>query len=299
MLAIGTLMQRSEGYRAGAVGLALASVYILWGSTYLAIRISLESIPPFFMAGFRFFVTGTLLYLFLRLRGAKAPGVDEFKGAGIVGLLLLLVGNGGVVYAEQWVSSSVAALGVATVPLWTVVFGRIWKKVPTPLEWFAVLLGLIGVILLNLEGDLKAHPLGALALAVAALSWALGSAWSTSLRLPSGLMAAAVEMMFGGYALLVLSLAAGETVTGVPTARSIAALAYLMVFGALIGFTAYTYLVNNVRATLATSYAYVNPVIAVGLGVGLAGERLTGAGFLAMPVIVMAVIIILYAGRKA
>ncbi len=292
-------MRRPEGYGAGAVGLALASVYILWGSTYLAIRISLESLPPFFMAGFRFFVTGTLLYLFLRLRGAKAPTVDEFKGAGIVGLLLLLVGNGGVVYAEQWVSSSIAALGVATVPLWTVVFGRIWKKAPTPLEWSAVLLGLAGVILLNLEGDLKAHPLGALALVVAALSWALGSAWSTSLRLPSGLMAAAVEMMFGGYALLVLSLASGEAVTGVPTVRSIAALAYLMVFGALIGFSAYTYLVNNVRAALATSYAYVNPVIAVGLGVGLAGERLSGAGFFAMPVIVMAVIIILYAGKKA
>lgn len=292
-------MQRPEGRAIGVVGLALASVYILWGSTYLAIRISLESLPPFFMAGFRFFVTGTLLYLFLRLRGAKAPTVDEFKGAGIVGLLLLLVGNGGVVYAEQWVSSSIAALGVATVPLWTVVFGRIWKKVPTPLEWSAVLLGLAGVILLNLEGDLKAHPLGAFALVVAALSWALGSAWSTSLRLPSGLMAAAVEMMIGGYALLVLSLAAGETVAGMPTARSLAALAYLMVFGALIGFTAYTYLVNNVRASLATSYAYVNPVIAVGLGVGLAGERLSGAGFFAMPVIVMAVIIILYAGRKA
>lgn len=278
--------------------LALLAVYILWGSTYLAIRIALESLPPFFMAGFRFFVTGTALYLFLRIRGVKAPTREEFKGAAIVGVLLLLIGNGGVVWAEQWVSSSLAALGVATVPLWTVLFGGIWKRWPTALEWFGVILGFAGVALLNFEGDLQAHPLGALALLIAAISWALGSAWSRNLPLPSGLMAASIEMVCGGLALFLLSFLSGESVTGVPTLRSGLALFYLMFFGALLGFSAYTYLINNVRPALATSYAYVNPLIAVTIGVGLAGESLSKTGFIAMLVIITAVVIVIYGHRR-
>lgn len=291
-------MKRFEKVSRGSVVLALVSVYILWGSTYLAIRIALESLPPFFMAGFRFFVTGTLLYAFLRLTGTKAPTRAEFKGASIVGILLLLIGNGGVVYAEQWVSSSIAALGVATVPLWTVLFGGIWRRWPTRMEWIGVVLGFLGIVLLNFEGDLKANPYGALAIMIAAVSWAFGSAWCKDLKLPKGLMAAAVEMMAGGLALFVLSYFTGETVAAFPTARSAIALFYLMFFGALLGFSAYTYLINNVRPALATSYAYVNPVIAVTIGVGLAGERLSGAAFFAMPVIIVAVMLVIYGQTK-
>lgn len=278
---------------------ALLSVYILWGSTYLAIRIALESFPPFFMAGFRFFVTGVLLYLALRVRGVKNPSWAQWAAGGVVGVLLLAGGNGGVVFAEQWIASSFASLGVATVPLWTVLFAGIWKRWPARVEWAGIVLGLGGVALLNMEGDLRAHPAGAAALVVAAVFWAFGSAWGRNLPLPAGLMAAAVEMVCGGAVLLIMSLVAGESVPVEPTLRSVAALVYLMVFGALLGFSAYTYLINRVRPSLATSYAYVNPVIAVTIGVLLAGEKVTAAGFAAMLVIVTAVMIVIFGpGRR-
>ncbi|MBI5588436.1 MAG: drug/metabolite exporter YedA [Deltaproteobacteria bacterium] len=277
---------------------ALLSVYILWGSTYLAIRIALESFPPFFMAGFRFFVTGVLLYLALRVKGVKNPSWAQWAAGGVVGVLLLAGGNGGVVFAEQWISSSFAALGVATVPLWTVLFAGIWKRWPTRIEWAGIVLGLGGVALLNMEGDMRAHPAGAAALIVAAVFWAFGSAWGRNLPLPSGLMAAAVEMICGGFVFLIMSLVAGESVPAEPTLRSVAALFYLMVFGALLGFSAYTYLINRVRPSLATSYAYVNPVIAVTIGVLLAGEKVTAAGFAAMLVIVTAVMIVIFGPKR-
>ncbi len=277
---------------------ALLSVYILWGSTYLAIRVALESFPPFFMAGFRFFVTGLLLYLALRLKGVKNPSWVEWAAGGVVGVLLLTGGNGGVVYAEQWIASSFAALGVATVPLWTVLFAGIWKRWPTRMEWAGIIVGFIGVVILNLEGDLRAHPAGAAALILAAVFWAFGSAWGRNLPLPSGLMAASVEMICGGSVFLLLSLFTGESLPASPSMRSVAALLYLMVFGALLGFSAYTYLINRVRPALATSYAYVNPVIAVTIGVLIAGEKVTAAGFAAMLVIVAAVMMVIF-GRKA
>lgn len=279
------------------VAVALASVYILWGSTYLAIRIAIESFPPFMMAGIRFFVTGLVLFLILRALGEPSPDKDEWKGSAIVGALLLLVGNGGVVYAEQGVSSSIAALGVATVPLWTVIFGGIWKRWPSKLEWAGLLLGFLGVALLSLEGDLRAHPVGAFALLLAAVSWAFGSAWGRNLKLPKGLMAAAAQMICGGALLLALSYFWGESINAVPTTRSILALLYLMVFGAMVGFSAYTFLINRVRPALATSYAYVNPLFAVTIGVGLAGETIGGAGITAMFAIVIAVMLVIFARR--
>lgn len=278
---------------------ALLSVYILWGSTYLAIRIAIESFPPFLMAGIRFFVTGCVLYLFLLLRGVANPGLRQWWAGAVMGALLLLIGNGGVVYAEQWVGSSIAALGVATVPLWTVLFGGLWKRWPVKLEWAGLLLGLGGVVLFNLEGSLRANPAGAAALMIAALSWALGSAWSRTLTLPQGLMNGAVQMITGGFFLLILSLGFGESMPALPTFRSVLALLYLMIFGALIGFSAYTYLIINVRASLATSYAYVNPVFAVLLGVFAAGERITSAGVAAMFVIVTAVVLVLFGSVKS
>lgn len=276
---------------------ALLSVYILWGSTYLAIRVALESFPPFFMAGFRFFVTGLLLYLALRLKGVKNPSWAGWAAGGVIGVLLLTGGNGGVVYAEQWIASSFAALGVATVPLWTVLFASIWKRWPTRMEWAGIIAGFIGVVILNLEGDLRAHPAGAVALILSAVFWAFGSAWGRNLPLPPGLMAASVEMICGGFVFLLLSLFSGESLPASPSTRSVAALLYLMVFGALLGFSAYTYLINRVRPALATSYAYVNPVIAVTIGVLLAGEKVTAAGFAAMLVIVAAVMMVIF-GRK-
>lgn len=278
--------------------IALLSVYFIWGSTYLAIRIALEGFPPFMMAGLRFLVTGGGLYLFLRIRGTMVPGYTQWIGASLVGGFLLLGGNGGVVFAEQWVASGLAALGVATVPLWTVLFSGIWKRWPTRFEWAGLLLGFAGIILLNFEGDLRASPAGAIALIIAAICWAFGSAWSRHLSLPSGLMASAVEMIAGGILLLAASFLTGEKMNGFPAWHSIGALFYLMIFGSLVGFSAYIYLLSRVRPALATSYAYVNPVIAVGLGVVLAGERISGIGVTAMVVILAGVVIVMFEQKQ-
>lgn len=289
-------LQSGERFK---VIIALASIYILWSSTYLAIRIAIESIPPFMMAGLRFFISGWVVYAFLRFSGEKVPERKEWAAGFLVGFLLLLVGNGGVVYAEQWLASSLAALGVATVPLWTVVFFGLWGKWPSKLEWFGVALGFAGVILLNLEGEFRAHPVGAVAIIIATMGWSLGSAWGRKLPLPKGLMAAAVQMIGGGFLLIVLSFLWGEPMPEAITLRSGVALLYLIVFGAIIGFSAYTWLINNVRASLATSYAYVNPVFAVVIGVALAGETITGAGIGAMAVITAAVMLVVLGGKGA
>ena len=278
--------------------IALLSVYFIWGSTYLAIRIALEGFPPFMMAAIRFLTTGIGLYIVLRIRGVPAPDRSQWKGAAIVGGLLLLGGNGGVVFAEQWVASGLAALGVATVPLWTVLFAGIWKRWPARLEWAGLLLGFTGIILLNFEGDLRASPAGAIALIIAAVCWAFGSAWSRHLSIPSGLMASAMEMIAGGALLLAASFLTGEKMNGFPAWHSVGALFYLMVFGSLIGFSAYTYLLSKARPALATSYAYVNPVIAVGLGVILAGERITTVGITAMLIIIAGVVMVMFGQKK-
>jgi len=271
--------------------IALLSVYFIWGSTYLAIRIALEGFPPFFMAGIRFLLVGIGLYLFLRLKGMPAPDHIQWRGAAIIGGFLLLGGNGGVVFAEQWVASGLAALGVATVPLWTVLFAGIWRRWPTRFEWLGLTLGFAGIVLLNMEGDLRANPAGAIALIISAICWAFGSAWSRHLSLPSGLMASAVQMIAGGAFLLIASILIGERIEAFPAWRSIGAMFYLAVFGSLIGYSAYTYLINKVRPALATSYAYVNPIIAVALGVWLAGEQITMIGIMAMLIIIAAVVL--------
>ena len=278
---------------------ALLAVYIFWSSTYLAIRITLESFPPFFIAGIRFLLVGIGLYCYLRIRGSRIPDRSEWAAGTLVGGLLLLGGNGGVVFAEQWVASGLTALALATTPLWTVLFAGIWKRWPTRLEWAGLALGFIGVALLNLEGNLRASPAGAVALIIASLCWALGSAWSRHLPLPSGLMAGAVEMISGGALLLIASFFTGETIETVPTLRSLGALVYLGIFGSLVGFSAYTYLLTRVRPALATSNAYVNPVIAVALGVWLAGERIGGIGMIAMLIILTGVVLVALAQRRS
>lgn len=272
--------------------LALFALYVIWGSTYLGIRFALEGFPPFLMGAIRFIIAGGVLYAVLRLRGQRAPARSQWVGAGIVGALLLVGGNGGVSFAEQWVASGIAALGVASTPLWAALFAGLWGRWPVRLEWLGLALGFTGVVLLNLEGDMRANPLGAAALLFAAMSWSLGSIWSQRLSLPDGLMASAAQMLVGGALLLLISLGAGERMAGMPSVRAVGALVYLIIFGSLIAYSAYGYLLRRVRPALATSYAYVNPIVAVGLGVGLAGEQIGVRGLLAMVVILSGVALI-------
>lgn len=272
---------------------AFFALYIIWGSTYLAIRIGVESWPPLLMAGVRFVIAGSLMFAWLRWRGAPMPTLREWKAGAMVGVLLLSCGNGGVTLAEHLgVASGVAALAVATVPLFALLFGLIWGQSTTRLEWAGIVLGLIGIGLLNLGSNLQASPLGAALIIFAAASWSFGSMWSKHLPLPAGPMASAVEMLAGGVALLLGSALSGERMESLPTPAGWAALAYLVVFGSIIAFSSYLYLLKNVRPAAATSYAYVNPVVAVLLGVLFAGEHIGGEEGLAMLVIISAVVLI-------
>lgn len=268
---------------------ALFSLYVIWGSTYLGMRIALVDFPPFLMAGIRFLIAGGLLYGVLRVRGTARPTRSQWRGAAIVGTLLLVGGNGGIAFAEQWVASGLAAVAVAAVPLWTAFFIGLMGRWPTRLEWCGLALGFVGVVLLNLENNVWANPIGAIAALLAPFCWALGTAFSTRVSLPKGLMSSASQMLIGGILLLLVGLLLGERMHGLPTVNSMWAMLFLIFLGSLVAFCAYGYLLSRVRPALATSYAYVNPLVAVGLGVGFAGERITILGILAMFVILTGV----------
>lgn len=281
------------------VPLALFVLYVVWGSTYLAMRFAIEGFPPFLMAGIRFVVAGGLFILFLRLRGAALPDRRQWAGATMVGGLLLLGGNGAVAYAEQWIGSGVAALAIATVPLWTVLFSEFWGHRSSRREWLGILIGFLGVGILSLGADMQASAAGALALLFAAASWSFGSVWSKHLTMPAGLMSSAAQMFCGGLLLMVASVLLGESLVVAPSLKALASLLYLIVFGSFVAFTSYQFLLHSVSPALATSYAYVNPVVAVALGAWLAGEQVGTLEVAAMAVIVAGVVMVVFAGKKA
>jgi len=272
---------------------AFLALYLIWGSTYLAIRIGVESWPPLLMAGLRFLLAGTLMFVWLRRRGVPPPSWLQWRNTGLLGVLLLACGNGGVTVAEhQGVASGVAALAIATVPLFALLFGLFWGERNTRLEWCGILLGLLGIVLLNAGTNLQSSPQGALLVLFAAASWAFGSMWSKRLELPAGAMTSAAQMLVGGSVLLLASLLSGERLHSLPTLAGWAALGYLVVFGSIIAFSAYLYLLKTVRPAAATSYAYVNPPVAVLLGITFAGEQIGHEEWLAMTVILLAVLLI-------
>lgn len=255
-------------------------------------RFAIEGFPPFMMAGIRFVIAGGLFVLFLRWRGAPRPTSLQWRNAFIVGGLLLLGGNGAVAYAEQWIGSGVAALAIATVPLWAVLFSGLWGQHSGRHEWLGILVGFAGVGMLGFGADMSASPIGALALLFAAASWSFGSVWSKHLAMPPGLMSSATQMLAGGLLLMAASFLFGEHLSAPPSAKALAALAYLIVFGSFVAFTAYQFLLHTVRPALATSYAYVNPVVAVALGAWLAGEQVGLLEITAMLVIIIGVILV-------
>lgn len=289
----------TPGVRRGLVLAALFALYFIWGSTYLAIRYAIEGFPPLMMAGIRFLVAGGLFFVFLRLRGAALPSLAQWRSATISGGLLLLCGNGAVAVAEQWISSGVAALAIATVPLWTVLFARGWGQRSSYRDWLGIVLGFFGVLLLALGGNMQASPLGAMLLLFAAASWSFGSVWSKHLPMPIGLMSSAAQMLAGGALLVIASALFGESVTAVPSAKAIGALLYLIVFGSIVAFTSYQFLLHQVRPALATSYAYVNPVVALLLGWQFAGEYVGSMEWLAMAVITGGVCIVMLRKQPA
>jgi drug/metabolite transporter (DMT)-like permease len=253
------------------IWVALGVLYFIWGSTYLAIRIALESYPPLLLAGVRYLIAGLSLYAWVRLRGAPAPSRIEWRSSALVGTLLVF-GNACVVVAEQWVASGVAAIAIGSVPLWVALIAGLFGRWPSKNEWLGLAIGLLGVAFLQTGGDLRASPAGAIVLTVSCVSWAFGSIQSRRQPLPAGAMGSAAQMLAGGAVLTALALAKGERIVAMPSLRATLALAYLIVLGSIVAYTAYQYLLSKVRPTLAASYAYVNPVVAVGLGAALANE---------------------------
>ncbi len=276
--------------------LALITVYVVWGSTYFGIKVAIGSMPPLGMLGLRFLIAGVAMFLVLRLRGAPAPTARQWGSSAAVGALLLFGGTGLVAVAERQASSSVAAMVIAVSPLFASIFAQLWGERTGGREWVGIGIGLLGIVLLNV-GDLHATPLAAFLLVLAPLCWTFGSQLSRHLDLPRGLMGAAAEMVAGGVLLLVLSPLFHER-WQTPTAASLWALGYLVVFGSVLAYSAYMYLVATVRPALATSYAYVNPVVAVLLGVGLGGEHLSGLGWAALAVILTGVLLVAWPRRK-
>ncbi len=293
------------------VWLALGIVYVVWGSTYLAIRFAIRTIPPFLMASTRFVVAGAVLFVFASRRGGKdgADGVADPIGwrqvgsAALVGTLLLAGGNGGVVWAERHVSTGIVALLIATVPLWMLAIGAPWfGRRAGRREVAGLVVGFLGLVLLiGMPGGGRPDPAGLAVVVGSALCWATGSVLASRLPLPKRvLLGTSIEMLAGGLVLAIVGLATGEAGQVHPSAFSVSSilgLAYLIVFGSLIAFTAYQWLLQNVRITLVSTYAYVNPVVAVLLGVAFLSERLTLRTFVAGAVILGSVGLIVSAQR--
>ncbi|HEY9255486.1 MAG TPA: drug/metabolite exporter YedA [Stenotrophomonas sp.] len=291
----------AQGARRGFVVLALLLVYLVWGSTYLGIRLALEggALPLTMVSGARFIVAGTLLYAVLRWRGVAAPTRRQWPSILVMGATLLLLGNGMVVLAERDVSSGLAATAVASVPLWMALFSAMRGQHASRGEWLGIVIGFLGVVWLNAGSSLTATPTGLVLLLIAPLGWAFGSIWSRGRDLPSPFMTAAAQMICGGVLIFLAGLAIGERPHSLPSTQGLLAVAYLCVFGSIVAFTAYVWLLHNVRPALAGSYAYVNPVIAVALGAWLGHEHFGPSDLGAMAVILAGVVVVtLSRGRK-
>jgi drug/metabolite transporter (DMT)-like permease len=266
--------------------LALSAVYVFWGGTYLAMKIAIETIPPFIMGGTRFLTAGLLVYIWEIYKGQKLPEKSHWLYASLLGILMLLIGQGGIIWAQQYVPSGVAAIIFATVPLWMTLISWVCQGAQRPnnLVIFGLFLGFFGIVLQvknSLLGvDVNSnHWVGYIVLILAAVSWAWGSVYSRVFRLPaSPLMSIALQMLTGGTFYIVVSLLKGEwkqfEVLSI-SLGSMLSLGYLILFGSIIGFGAYIWLLKVADPTMVSTYAYVNPVVAVFLGCTLAGEPLT------------------------
>jgi len=295
------------------IALAFAAVYIVWGSTYLGIRFAVETIPPFLMAGTRFGTAGLIVFIWMRARGAKAPTRGEWIAGTISGALMILGGNGILSWSEQYVPSGLASLLVATVPIWLVAMARFGpeRAVPSRLEMAGLLLGLVGVVVLiggtgaeiGLAGaSSEMVLLATIGVVVASFSWAAGSMYTRRAKLPDPpLYATALTMMTGGALQILVGLGLGEAGhldLAAVSAKSWWSLLYLTVFGSIVAFSAYAWLLRVVRPAAVGTYAYINPIVAVFLGWWLASEAFTVPMMLGTVIIVGAVVLV-QSGRKA
>jgi drug/metabolite transporter (DMT)-like permease len=282
-----------------AVALALGSLYVLWGSTYLAIRFALQGWPPFYLGAARMAIAGALMFVVLRLRGAPAPSAKQWRTLVVLSLFMVLLSNGLVNLAETQVGSGLAAIAVASMPLFAGLFAMLRGCHPSRIEWVGLVVGFLGVVWLNAGSELRGSTLGLVCLTIAPIAWAWGSMWSRDQDLPEPFMSASGQMLMGSLWMLLAALLHREHFVAVPSLSSTLAMLYLVVAGSIFGFTAYIWLLHHVRPALATSYAYVNPPLAVVFGAMLAGERFTAQTVGAMAVILAGVVVITLSKARA
>jgi len=288
--------------------MALISVYILWGSTYLFIHFMTEQMPPLYMSSMRFLVAGTLLYGYARLTGTPAPTWPQVRSAGMIGVLLLTIANGCLSVALQHIPTGMAALLAASMPVFLLSINWIWfaKTRPTNLALMGLMLGFVGIYFLikpdkmQGSGTTEDNLIGAGLVMVANVAWALGTLFSSHLALPAQVMSSGLQMLTGGIILLTFSLVI-EPVTPISIldapAKAIGSLGYLVIFGSIIGFSSYAWLARNAPPTLVSTYAYVNPVVAMLLGTLFAGEILTSQSIIGAAIVVAGVVLVTL-GRK-
>ncbi len=272
---------------------ALLVVWLVWGSTYYAIRVSLEGFPPFGMASVRLCIAGGVLLIWARLRGHPWPDRRPLLLVSAAGVLNFLGGNGSVVWAEQTVSSGLVAILVGVVPVYTAAMGPFFGAPVTGRQWGGIALGVLGIVVLNAGGALTGGIGVTVALTLGSISWALGSMIAKANPLTSGAMTSGVQMLTGGIALAIAAAATHESVPADPPLRAIVAVIYLITFGSILAFSAYSYLLKHATIAVATSYAYVNPVVAVLIGVAIGGEHLGPSGWAGLAIIVAAVGLVL------
>lgn len=286
---------------------AFTMIYIVWGSTYLAIAFTVQTIPPFFAIGSRFVVAGLLLFAFLKLKGVESPTFNQVVNASLVGMLTLGVGTGLVAWAEQYIASGMAALLVTSVPFWMVLLDWTMLKGEAPNRFViaGLVLGMGGIVLLVgpevAQGIRSLNGLAVMAVVFASVSWSVGSLRSKMMAMPVNLfMSSAVQMLAGGVAVTILSLVAGESsrfsFAGLST-DSLIGWWYLVVFGSLGGFSSYVWLLRNAPPKQIASYAFVNPVVAVILGAWLANETVLPRMVIAIVVLVVSVALIVVFGK--
>jgi len=283
-------------------------IYFIWGSTYLAIRYAIETIPPFLMAGLRFSAAGLLMYGVLRLSGVANPSGKQWLQLGIVGTFLFLGGNGFVVWAEQFINSGLAALLVSTLPVWLILLDWLWAGGPRPTgtALAGIGLGILGTLILvdpvRLAGS-SIHLPGAAMVVLASVLWAIGSIYSKKFRQPASIfMSAACQMIGGGFSLLLVSTLLGETRGFDPaqvSAVSLGGFFYLMVFGSMIAISAYVWLLQNASASSVSTYAFVNPAVAILLGWLIADEEISAHILAGAAVILAGVFLVIRAPRQA
>lgn len=286
-------MMKTESTEPGkaAVFAALLAVYVLWGSTYYAIKIALQNYPPFLLTSIRMLIAGGLMFAVLRWRGEAAPTRKQWRAIFVLAILLTVLANALVNLAEETVSTGLVAIGVAAMPLWAGFFSALRGQHPSVREWIGIAIGFAGVLWLNIGTEMNAGWQGLLAVLIAPISWAYGSIWSRQQDMPAPFMSAASQMLAGSVFACLVGLLLGERITALPSLVPTMAMLYLVVAGSIFGFTAYIWLLHHVRPALATSYAYVNPVIAVAIGALLLGEKFNSHAIGAMLLILFGVVL--------